>query len=96
MTLTDTRRILRGVSDHQITRTSSVLKAVSRLFDSAAFEGFDPDEIDLATLRVSQLQDGAAYEATARYGRLTDECGTCHQPPGRPHTEFCHLEGNVR
>lgn len=96
MQLTDTRRILRGVSDHQITRTSSVLKAVSRLFDSAAFHGLDPDEIDLATMRVSQLHDDGPYEATARYGRLSDECGTCHQTPGRPHTEFCPLEGIVR
>lgn len=96
MQLTDTRRILRGVSDHQITRTSSVLKAVSRLFDTAAFHGFDPDEIDLASLRISQLNDEGTIEATARYGRLTDECRTCHQTPGRPHTEFCELEGIVR
>lgn len=96
MQLTDTRRILRGVSDHQVTRTSSVLKAVSRLFDTAAFEGFDPDEIDLASLRISQLNDEGTIQATARYGRLCDECPTCHQTPGRPHTEFCHLEGVVR
>lgn len=96
MTLVDNRRIIRGVSDHQLTTTASVLKAVSRLFDTAAFDGYDPDQIDLATLRISRLNDEGAITATARYGRLCDECQTCHQTPGRPHTEFCHLEGLVQ
>jgi hypothetical protein len=96
MQLADTRRIIRGVSDHQITTASSVLKAVSRLFDQTAFEGFDPDKLDLASLRISRVNDEGTIEATARYGRLSDECGICHQTPGRPHTEFCQLEGLVR
>lgn len=96
MQLSDPRRIIRGVSDHQITTASSVTKAVSRLFDQAAFDGFDPDRIDLATLRISRVNDEGTIAATARYGRLSDECERCHQTPGRPHTEFCHLEGIVR
>jgi hypothetical protein len=95
MTLADNRRTIRGVSDHQLTTTSSVLKAVSRLFDQAAFDGFDPDRIDLATMRISRVNDEGTIEATARYGRLSDECGICHQTPGRPHTEFCPRTGIV-
>lgn len=73
--------------------TTPVIAAVRRLFTTARWDGFDPAQIDLSTIRVNRIPDGIT--ATARYGRLADDCDTCHQTPGRPHTDFCHLDGLV-
>lgn len=93
--LEDPRIIIRSV--HHAAQTANpqpaVVAAVRGLYTAARWDTFNPEHIDVATIRVNRTREG--IEATARYGRLHDDCETCHQPPGRPHTDYCQHSGRV-
>jgi hypothetical protein len=55
----------------------------------------DNPELELASIRLIPKEDGSVGIA-GRIGELTPrllrvECPQCHQPAGRPHTEYCTL-----
>lgn len=51
----------------------------------------DEPELELASVRLIQREDGLVGIA-GRIGQLAGvECPQCHQPAGRPHTEYCTL-----
>ncbi|MGH2671105.1 MAG: hypothetical protein ACRDH5_18685 [bacterium] len=51
----------------------------------------DNPEIELASIRLIPNEDGTVGIA-GRIGALAGvECPQCHQPAGRPHTDYCTL-----
>lgn len=92
--LADNRRTIRAVAPAVGSQGAGLVAAMIGLLDATDNHGLDPERLDANTIQFRRL-DGQQIEATAKYGGITNECHTCHQPPGRPHTDYCPQIGLV-
>lgn len=85
MTLTDTRTIVAGDPVGDPLDLADELRRLLTANPAA----------DLSSLRLVEEQTPGLWRWYARLGTITDpyaerpECSSCHQPTGRPHTEYC-------